>query len=214
MPIIERGKNCSSLILAQLQNSKNIHKLLIFFKQIKINKKIKFEFSGPKKIKIKSIFIIPDKRIYIQRELKKFIVPINKQIDASIKKLNDLNVLQEDNEDVRLEILAGIQKVNRKAISNAQKVFQKLSFSTIGCLSVCTQLFFLIILIKILLDFVYSIFFEYFCTFSDMHVSVFCFIYSRVLFLRTYRMLQVTDLLCMIFFKVFTIQTFMFFFGF
>merc|ERR1712071_389853 len=31
-------------------------------------------------------------------------------------------ILQEDNEDVRLEILEGIQKVNRKAISNAQKV--------------------------------------------------------------------------------------------
>merc|ERR1712200_107664 len=31
-------------------------------------------------------------------------------------------LLKEDNEDVRLEILAGIQKVNRKAISNAQKV--------------------------------------------------------------------------------------------
>jgi len=31
-------------------------------------------------------------------------------------------ILEEDNEDVRLEILEGIQKVNRKAISNAQKV--------------------------------------------------------------------------------------------
>lgn len=31
-------------------------------------------------------------------------------------------LLEEDNEDVRLEILDGIQKVNRKAISNAQKV--------------------------------------------------------------------------------------------
>jgi len=31
-------------------------------------------------------------------------------------------LLLEDNEEVRLELMAGIQKVNRKAISNAQKV--------------------------------------------------------------------------------------------
>jgi hypothetical protein len=31
-------------------------------------------------------------------------------------------LLEEDNEEVKLEIMAQIQKVNRKAISNAQKV--------------------------------------------------------------------------------------------
>ena len=31
-------------------------------------------------------------------------------------------MLVKDEEEVRLEILAGIQKVNRKAVSNAQKV--------------------------------------------------------------------------------------------
>ena len=31
-------------------------------------------------------------------------------------------MIAEDNEEVRLEIMAEIQKVNRKAVSNAQKV--------------------------------------------------------------------------------------------
>ena len=32
------------------------------------------------------------------------------------------DLIAEDNEEVRLEIMAQIQKVNRRAISNAQKV--------------------------------------------------------------------------------------------
>ena len=42
------------------------------------------------------------------------------ELGAESETVTDL--LEEDNEEVRLELMAQIQKVNRKAVSNAQKV--------------------------------------------------------------------------------------------
>ena len=42
------------------------------------------------------------------------------ELGAESETVTDL--LEEDNEEVRLEMMAQIQKVNRKAVSNAQKV--------------------------------------------------------------------------------------------
>jgi hypothetical protein len=42
------------------------------------------------------------------------------------------DLIAEDNEEVRLEIMALIQKVNRKAVSNAQKVNILIKWKMLG----------------------------------------------------------------------------------
>ncbi|XP_023334376.1 long-chain-fatty-acid--CoA ligase ACSBG2 [Eurytemora carolleeae] len=84
---------------------------------------------------ISNVMVVGDKRKHLAA-----IVTIRSQLDAQgqptdilhpdVKKWAEnlgaeaetISELLEDEEEVRLEILAGIQKVNRKAVSNAQKV--------------------------------------------------------------------------------------------
>lgn len=85
---------------------------------------------------LSNVMVLGDKRkhlaciVTLRTELDKNSQPTDRLHPDVIEWASDLGaeattvsgLLEEDNEEVRLEILAGIQKVNRKAISNAQKV--------------------------------------------------------------------------------------------